>query len=42
MKNVIHDTTVVNAGRKERTDLEIKKPYAVSQCNQFMKGRQVP
>jgi hypothetical protein len=29
MKSVIHDTTVVNAGRKERKDLEIKKPYAV-------------
>jgi len=38
MKNVIRDTTVVNAGRNVRTDLEIKKPYAVFQCNQFMKG----
>ena len=38
MKSVIRDTTVVNTGKKERTVLEIKKPYAVSQCNQFMNG----
>jgi hypothetical protein len=38
VKSIIHDTTVVNAGRKDRTDLEIKKPYAVFQCIKFMKG----
>jgi hypothetical protein len=35
---MVHDTTVVNAGRKRRTDLEIKKPFAVFQCIKFMKG----
>ena len=38
MKSMIHDTTVVNTGRKDRVDLEIKKPYAVFQCSEFMKG----
>ena len=38
MRSLIHNATVVNAGRKYRTDLEIKKPYSVLQCNQFMKG----
>jgi hypothetical protein len=34
-----HDTTIVNTGRKDRkTNLEIKKPYAVVQHNKFMKG----
>jgi len=35
---MIRDTTVVNAGRKDVTDLEIKKPYTLFQCNNFMKG----
>jgi hypothetical protein len=36
---MIHDTTVLNTGRKDRrTDLEIKQPYAVFQDNMFMKG----
>jgi hypothetical protein len=37
---MIHDATVVNKGRKDRkTNMEIqKKPYAVVQCNKFMKG----
>ena len=38
MKATIHDKTVLNAGRKDRTDLEIKKPYGVSQCSKFMNG----
>jgi hypothetical protein len=29
VKSTIHDTTVVNAGRKHRTDLEIKQPFAI-------------
>jgi len=35
---MIEDKTVVNAGRKDITDLEIKKPYTIFQCNKFMKG----
>ena len=35
---MIHDATVVNTGRKDRTDLEIEKSNAVFQCNKFMKG----
>jgi hypothetical protein len=35
---MIKDTTVVNAGRKDIIDLEIKKSYTLSQCNKFMKG----
>jgi hypothetical protein len=35
---MICDTTGVNAGSKDRTDLEIKKPYAVFQCSQLMQG----
>jgi hypothetical protein len=35
---MIKDTTVVNAGRKDVTDLEIKKPYTLFQCNKFMKA----
>jgi hypothetical protein len=38
VKSTIHDTPVVNAGRKHRTDLERKKPFAVFQCIKFMKG----
>jgi hypothetical protein len=38
MKSTIHDTTVVNTGRKDRTSPEIKKPYAFFQCSKFMKG----
>jgi hypothetical protein len=38
MKSTIHDATVVNTGKKDKTDLEIKKPYAVLQCNKIMKG----
>ena len=34
----IHEATVVNTGRKDRkTNMEIKKPYAVVQYNKFMK-----
>jgi len=36
---MIHDTTIVNTGRKDRkTNMEIKKPCAVVQYNKFMKG----
>jgi hypothetical protein len=35
---MIHDTAVVNAGKKHITDLEIKKSFAVFQCSKFMKG----
>jgi len=39
MISTIHDATVVNTGRKDRkTNMEIKKPYAVIQYNKFMKG----
>jgi len=39
MISMIHDTTIVNKGRKERkTNMEVKKPYAVVQYNKFMKG----
>jgi hypothetical protein len=32
MISTIHDATVVNKGRKDRkTNMEIKKPYAVGQ-----------
>ena len=35
----IHDATIVNTERKDRkTNMEIKKPYAVVQYNKFMKG----
>jgi len=34
MVRMIHDATIVNTGRKDRkTFMEIKKPYAVVQCN---------
>ena len=39
MIRTIHDATIVNKGRKERkTNMEIKKPYAVVQYNKFIKG----
>jgi hypothetical protein len=39
MTSTIHDARTVNIGRKDRkTNLEIKKPYAVVQYNKFMKG----
>ena len=39
MISMIHDATIVNTGRKDRkTNVEIKKPYAVVQYNKFMKG----
>jgi len=39
MVGMIHDTTFVNTGRKEsKTNMEIKKPYAVVQYKKFMKG----
>jgi len=34
---MIHNTTTVNKGRKDRkTNMEIKKPYAVGQYNGFI------
>jgi hypothetical protein len=34
-----HDATIVNTGRKDRkTNMEIKKPYAVVHYNKFKKG----
>jgi len=37
--STIHDATIVNTGQKDRkTNMEIKKPYAVVQYNKFMKG----
>jgi len=39
MISMIHDATIVNTGRKGRkTNMTIKKPYAVVQYNKFMKG----
>jgi hypothetical protein len=39
MISTIHDTTIVDKGRKERkTNMEIKKSYAVVQYNKFLKG----
>jgi len=36
---MIHDATIVNTGRKDRkTNVEIKKPYAVVQYSKFMEG----
>jgi hypothetical protein len=36
---MIHDTTIMNTGRKDRkTNIEIKKPYAVFQYSKFTKG----
>jgi hypothetical protein len=35
---MIHDATIVNKERKDRkTNIEIKKPYAVVQYNKFIK-----
>jgi hypothetical protein len=40
MISTIHDATIVNTGRKDRkTNMEIKKPYAVVQYSKFMKGK---
>jgi hypothetical protein len=37
--STIHDATIVNTGRKYRkTKMEIKKPYAIVQYNEFIKG----
>jgi len=39
MISTIHDTTIVNKGRKDKkTNMEIMKPYAVGQNNKFIKG----
>ena len=39
MISMIHDTTILNTGRKDRKiSMEIKKPYAVVQYNKFMKS----
>ena len=39
MRSTIHDATTVNEGRKDRkTNMEIKKLYAVFQYNKFIKG----
>ena len=39
MISMIHDARIVNTDRKHRkTDMEIKKPYAIVQYNIFMKG----
>ena len=39
MISTIHYTTIVNKGRKDRkTNMEVKKPYALVQYNKFMKG----
>jgi hypothetical protein len=39
MISMIHDASIVNTGRKDRkTNLEIKKTYAIVQYNKFMKG----
>jgi len=38
MISTIHDATIVNKGRKDwKTNMEIKKPYAVVQHNKFIK-----
>jgi hypothetical protein len=38
MKSTIRDATTVSKGRKEwNTNMETKKPYAVVQCNKFIK-----
>jgi hypothetical protein len=39
MISTIHAVTIVNTGQKDRkTNMEIKKPYAVSQYNKLMKA----
>ena len=38
-KTCANDVTVVNKGRKGgKTNMEVKKPYAVGQYNKFIKG----
>jgi len=38
-KTCVNDAIIVNKGRKDRkTNMEIKKPYAVGQYNEFIKG----
>jgi hypothetical protein len=37
--STIHDVTIVNRRRKDgKTNVEIKKPYAVVEYNKFVKG----
>jgi len=39
MTSTIHDATIVNTGRKDKTtNMEITKPYNVAQYNKFMRG----
>jgi len=39
MISTFHDATIVNKGRKDKkTNVEVKKPYAVVQYSKFMKG----
>jgi len=39
MISTVHDTAIVSTGRKDRrTNIEIKKPYAVVQYNKLVKG----
>jgi len=39
MISTTHDATVVSTeGKDRKTNMEIKKPYAVVQYNKFMKG----
>jgi len=39
MISTIHDATIVNTVRKDRkTNMDIKKPYAVAQYNKFIEG----
>jgi len=38
MISTIHDATIVNTGRKDKKNMEIKKPYAIVQYSEFMKG----
>jgi len=39
MISTIHEATIVNTRQKDKkTNVEIKKPYAVVQYNKFMKG----
>ena len=39
MISTIHEATVVYTGQKDmKTNMEIKKPYAVVKYNKFMKG----
>ena len=39
MISTIHDATIVNEGRKDKkTNMEIKKPYAVGQFSTFIRG----